>query len=178
MSESFTYEPPDADLYFQTLVKYLKFKKESQLVDLLTGGKCVISSSGAFSRKRWNAYYTTVDFYIPIERFVLVNDEVKRKLIDACACIMPPEVGFDVMDVRFSPLIEEASFEKALGRDFDQIAFTLSQEEVIKVLPDDIREKGREMATAYLHLYCVENCIRLFIQEVAKRSWEIITLKA
>ena len=35
-------------------------------------------------------------------------------------------------------------------------------------LPDDIKDKGKEMSKAYLMLYCVENTIRIFIQDKAK----------
>ena len=38
----------------------------------------------------------------------------------------------------------------------------------LNLLPSDIQEKGREMSEAYLYLYCIENSLRIFIEEVMK----------
>ena len=37
-----------------------------------------------------------------------------------------------------------------------------------QILPDDIIQKGKDMAEVYFYLYCVENSLRLFIEKVAK----------
>lgn len=38
----------------------------------------------------------------------------------------------------------------------------------LNLLPSDIQEKGREMSEVYLYLYCIENSIRIFIEEIMK----------
>jgi len=36
------------------------------------------------------------------------------------------------------------------------------------LLPSDILEKGKEMSEVYLYLYCIENSLRIFIEEIMK----------
>ena len=38
----------------------------------------------------------------------------------------------------------------------------------LNLLPQDIQDKGREMSEVYLYLYCIENSLRIFIDEVRK----------
>lgn len=38
----------------------------------------------------------------------------------------------------------------------------------LNLLPSDIQEKGREMSEVYLYLYCIENSLRIFIEEINK----------
>lgn len=38
----------------------------------------------------------------------------------------------------------------------------------LNLLPQDIQEKGREMSEVYLYLYCIENSLRIFIEEIMK----------
>jgi hypothetical protein len=174
MSDNFTYEEPDEKAYFKTLLEYLRIKGESEIVDLLKGAKCAIQSSSTFSKRRWNAMWTIIYFYVPISKLELVNEEIKRKLIGFCVDIMPAEVGFDVMDIEFSPLMEsiedlsEINTQETLIEDLENISQIISQEIISQILPDDIKQKGKDMAEVYLYLYCVENSLRLFIEKVAK----------
>jgi hypothetical protein len=167
----FTYEPPDEKAYLDTLIRYLKKDGENDIADLLKGARCSIQASSSFSKVRWNACWTTIYFYLPMDKFELVSEDMKRKLIGFCDAIMPREVGFDVMHVEISPFIESVSEIKTaetLIEDLDSVTRTLSQEIISQILPEDIKQKGKEMAEAYLYLYCVENSLRLFIDKVAK----------
>lgn len=38
----------------------------------------------------------------------------------------------------------------------------------LNLLPSDILEKGKEMSEVYLYLYCIENSLRIFIEEIMK----------
>lgn len=38
----------------------------------------------------------------------------------------------------------------------------------LNLLPIDIQEKGRNMSDVYLYLYCIENSLRIFIEEIMK----------
>ena len=111
MSSEFTYEIPNEVGFFNTLVKLLKHKDETEIIEILRNGKCTIQHGSQFSRNfgagRWNAFFTTVYFYIPIENLDKITDEIKERLISICDNIMPVETGLDILSVKFSPSIEE-----------------------------------------------------------------------
>jgi len=125
MSNSdFTYEKPNEEAFFDTLIKYLRMVGEQEIANILWGSKCRIQASGTFSRERWNAMWTAIHFYIPIGKLPLVNDDIAGKLIEICNEIMPVDVGFDVMEVEFSPLIPEHETQKVqveAAKDVDKI---------------------------------------------------------
>lgn len=169
-SNGFTYLKPNDQAFLDILIEYLKVENAREIVDLLKGAKCWIQTSSTFSRKRWNAYWTTIHFHIPVHKLNLVNEDTKQRLVVACNEIMPPEAGFDVMDVEFSPLIPEIGTKQTLIEDLEDTAHTLSQEFISQILPNDIKQKGKDMAEVYLYLYCVENSLRLFIEKVARNE--------
>lgn len=168
MSETdYTYEKPSEKAYFDTLVKYVKYKGENEIFDIIKDGKCTIQSSSSFSNVRWNGMATGVYFYIPITKLGLAKqDSVTEKLTKFCDEIMPAEIGFDIIYVEFSPLLEEKETQKTLIEDLEENSTTLSEKIINELLPDDIKLKGNEMAEIYLYLYCVENSLRLFIKNV------------
>jgi len=47
----------------------------------------------------------------------------------------------------------------------------------LNLLPSDIQEKGREMSEVYLYLYCIENSLRIFIEEITKSETVLIPKK-
>jgi len=166
---SFTYEKPNEKAFFQTLVNTLTLDHRD-IVELLHGGKCAIADTTTFSGKRWDAYYTTIYFYIPFAKLQFVTGQIIETLIAACDGIMPKEAGLDVMNVEFSPLLEEAETLETSILDIEDAAGTLSQEIQQLILPGEVKQKGTDMAGVYLYLYCVENSLRLFIETAAKRS--------
>lgn len=145
VNDDFTYEKPNEQYYFNTLVKYLNLKREKEIVDLLKGAKCTIQTSSRFSEKRWNATWTTIYFYISIDKLDSVNEDIKQKLTNICDSIMPIELGFDVMNVKFSPLITETESQGSLTENLEDVTNTLSQEIIGQILPEDIKTKGRDM---------------------------------
>lgn len=168
-NNDFTYEKPDEKEFLTTLVKYLKeVKGERELAYLLNDAKCSIRPSRDFSRRRWNALWTTVHFYVPIDKLSRIDDEMKEKLRKICDEIMPDEIGFDVMEVTFSPLLVTSQTEETLRNDLEGITRTIAPEIRSQILPDDVIQKGKDMAEVYFYLYCVENSLRLFIERVAK----------
>lgn len=40
--------------------------------------------------------------------------------------------------------------------------------EILTYFPDEIKTKGVEMSEVYLYLYCIENSLRIFIDEIIK----------
>jgi len=163
----FTYQKPDEQAFFDTLIEYLRFKKENKIANLLEGSRCNIETSTAFSYQRWDAYWSRVHFYVPVHKLWLVDESVKRKLVEICGGIMPSEAGFDVMEVEFSPIISRTKTKQTLIESLDGITPTLSQEVIDQILPSDVKNKGKDMVEVYLYLYYVENSLRLFIEKVA-----------
>ena len=167
----FTYQKPEERTYLKGLVEFLIYKGEKELADLLQGAKCIISPSTAFSHKRWNAYWTTIYFYVPISRLKSVTQDKIDRLLSICDEIMPRENGLDVMHVEFSPLLEPAETIDESIVEVEDATAHLSQEVMAKILPPDVKQNGRDMAGLYLYLYCVENSLRLFIDLVARKNF-------
>lgn len=153
------------------MIGYLRHKSEKQIADLLQGSKCVIQDSTTFSGKRWDAFYTTIYFYVPLSKLETVTQQTIDKLIPICDRIMPREAGLDVMNVEFSPLLESAETMDRSLAEVEDSAASLSQEIIAKILPGDIKQKGQDMAGVYLYLYCIENSLRLFIEMVGKKAF-------
>lgn len=167
MSDNFTYESPKGKKYLDALLKYLDAKSESDMYNLLKDSTCEIDASGSFSRKRWDAMYTTIYFYIPADKFssFSIDEKSKARLIDYCDTIMPKNTGLDVMQIEFSPSVEDVFDNGTLEDNLNEISHSIGVTERFR-LPDDILNKGKEMAEVYLYLYAIENYIRLFIEKV------------
>ena len=62
----------------------------------------------------------------------------------------------------------EVEFEDSLAFDNNTIDFEKAVDEIEKnklnILPDDIQKKGREMSGIYYILYCIENSLRIYIE--------------
>jgi len=104
-TQGFTYQKPNERSYLLGVIKVLELDGEAQIADMLKAARCAIRDTTTFSRKRWDAYWTSIDFAVPIAKLVSLDENTKQKLIDACSRTMPAEVGFDVMDVTVSPLL-------------------------------------------------------------------------
>jgi hypothetical protein len=127
----YTYEPPDSEAFMEALLIELKHeileiydlyieREILKLYNLLKNAECEIYHNNIFSRKiignkgRWNAYAAIVRFKIPTNNYDKAKrlekskiwEIVKDKLIEVCNKIMPPECGFDVVDVEFKPLLK------------------------------------------------------------------------
>lgn len=166
---SFTYEQPNEEIFFSTLLKYLEVTGEEEIVKLLKGGKCSFKSDGQYSRDRWNAYWMQVVFYIRMDNLGKVTLDINKKLISICDRLFPPEAGYDVMSVDFRPSLEVYNVEKTMSEDLEDTIHHLSNN-IDNLLPTDVKDKGKEMAEVYIYLYSVENSIRLFIDKVCKEN--------
>jgi hypothetical protein len=163
----FTYDIPNEQLFFNA-VRQMLLKSgndtDIKIGDKLNGAKCSIVSSSQFSRERWNAYSTEVHFYVPLERIAFFDRNVSIRLLSTCDRIMPKNAGYDIQRVEFAPILEDISSEITLTRDLEEIQSSIANQ-TFQLLPDDIKDKGKEMAEVYTYLYCVENSIRLFIDK-------------
>jgi predicted nucleotide-binding protein len=104
-TQGFTYQKPNERSYLFGVIKVLELAGEAQIADMLRGAKCTIRDTTTYSRKRWDAYWTSVDFAVLIPKLRTLDEDAKQKLIDVCSKTMPAEVGFDIMDVTMSPLL-------------------------------------------------------------------------
>jgi hypothetical protein len=170
MSEDFTFELPDSNVYLKGVIALLRSKKETKIADLLVGCKCEISSGGQFSHRRWNAIYTTIVFYVPLVKLDLFTEYERTIISDACKTVMPKNTGYDVMEIEISPSLDEISDEPTLSVDLEKISSELTKK-FSQILPSEILNNGKEMAEVYLYLYCIENSLRIFIESVAKENY-------
>jgi len=170
MSEDFTYEIPNEKDYQITLIGLLKKRGERELVNLLDGAECTIHTTSNFSHKRWNGMWTKIQFAVPIEKLD-PPEEHMQKIIKICDELMPLKAGFDVMKVEFVPMITATKIENSPREDLDKTTEAISKDIMQKILPEDIKDKGREMSRAYLYLYCIENTLRLFVDNVSKKKF-------
>jgi|SRR6218665_272233 len=72
----------------------------------------------------------------------------------------------------FCPLISD---ENSMMDSIEEIQQNLNFGH-LNLLPQDIQQKGREMSEVYLYLYCIENSLRIFIEEVMKKEKETVNI--
>lgn len=166
----YTYKPPADDDYFKRLLIYLKTEGEEEIYNLLKNGRCeIVPTMGQFSRKRWNAYFTTVYFYIPFSKYEKTPTIDEERLKEICNKIMPKKAGLDVMKIEFTP--DVSSEDQTLSEEIDEFIEGESERIVPSILSEQIKENGKEMARIYVYLYCIENMIRRFIETIAKKRY-------
>lgn len=170
MSEKFTYDIPDSNLYLKGVIALLRSKNETKIADLLIGCKCDISHASQFSRRRYDAFYTWIKFYVPLSKLESFSEYAKQRILEECNAAMPDISGLDVMKIEISPLLEEISEEPTLSVDLEKISTELTKK-FAQILPPEILNNGKEMAEVYLYLYCIENSLRIFIESVAKENY-------
>src|SRR5579862_6001941 len=167
----FSYEPPDCDDYLSALLVTLESSSERDLVHVLAGATCSISVSSSFSGLRWNAYSAEVYFYLQPSKLGLVTQKIRERLQVYCDRVMPKDAGLDVLMVDFSAQLGACRNGPGLTDEIAELTDKLSSTASLANLPQDLLDRGREMAELYLYLYCVENVLRLYIESVAKASF-------
>lgn len=166
----FTYQPPDETAYHKAVLLALAKAGQTDLRNALAKAKCSINSSGTYSHQRWNAVYTSVTFRVPMNDYesLVIGEEEKGILRSICSKVMPSDAGLDIMDVDVAPSVDIEEGSKNLEQDLQKVTILLQSATAEFTLPDDILDKGRNMADTYLYLYSVENYLRLFIEKVAR----------
>lgn len=105
---SFTYQPPDDQRFHQMLVTYLETQNRHEVATLLVNVRLEVTSDGIFSRVRWDGFRATLRLTVPIARLAAYTDGVRRELLGAAQLIMPPDVGYDLLDVEVAPAFDDA----------------------------------------------------------------------
>lgn len=171
----FTYEIPNEENFLRAVLISLKQKGRNDIASLLEGSKCTISHGGQFSRRRWDAFWTTVHFDIPMNKYEEVmsqiTEEIREVIRTVCDEVMPPKSGLDVMGVKFSLSLEDVPRKKDLMTDLKRITDELPPQLRSEIIPEDIKEKAKQMSEIYTYLYCVENSLRVFIEKIARQNY-------
>lgn len=168
---NFTYELPDEVMFFQAILSVLKNDRNysaNNAYDIFKDGYCEISASSSYSQKRWNAMYTSVNFYIPQDKYgknANVIQSLKSSLKKVCEEVMPPNAGYDVMEIHISPSLKISS-EDPLNE-----IITTANLSKLNILSEEIKNKGIEMSELYASLYCIENSLRVFIDKIFMESF-------
>ena len=174
MSE-FTYEVPNEDKFLQAVLILIKQKGNYGLASLLSDSKVTITKTTSFSRVRWDAYYTIVNFSVPpskYEKVVVGISGIEREIIkNLCNKAMPSKSGLDIMEVSFSISLDDAHEITDPMKDLEKISNELPEQLKIEIIPQDIRTKAKEMSEVYLYTYCAENSLRAFIEKIAVDSY-------
>jgi Restriction endonuclease len=104
----FTYQPPDDLRFHQMLVTYLETQNRHDMASLLANVKLEVKSDGIFSRRRWDGFFATLRLTVPIARLAAYSDDSKRELLSAAQLLMPPDVGYDLLEVEVAPAFDDA----------------------------------------------------------------------
>lgn len=164
MSE-FTYETPDNQLFFKAILSIMRSDPKYAkgiFYNVLKDGYCEINAGSRFSMHRWDAMYTSINFYIPQTTFSKYASNiplVKETLKTISSSVMPPNAGLDIMEINISPILYTQS-----DNILNDIIESVNQTQ-LNILSDDIKAKGKEMSELYVTLYCIENSLRNFIDK-------------
>lgn len=169
MSE-FTYEWPNAEDFYAGVraVVQSQYSYEKELCSLIDIGRCEFYGTTNYSRNRWDAYYAEVHFFIPIgaySKYSGMLDKYQNLLLGVCQRVMPPETGYDIMEVTISPILSSEVKKDALT-EIKKVA----EESAYLNINDDLIEKGKKMADAYVTLYALENFVRQYIGKKLKEK--------
>lgn len=179
MSE-FTYELPFSnEKLLQGILIELKRTNNNEIIPSRKASKISIDDLGTSyyvdQSGRWNARGVKVKFYVnPNSIEALSKDEYRSIIFEICSNLIPGEVGYDIKEIAFVPDlnidIDIDSHEDIIVELENQINQSTS-DILPKILPAEIRDKGREMAELYTFLYSIENSLRIFFEIVATEKY-------
>ncbi|MEK4429041.1 Swt1 family HEPN domain-containing protein [Paenibacillus sp. FSL M7-0802] len=177
MSE-FTYELPFSnEKLLQGILIELKRTNKNEIIPSLKASKISIDDLGTSyyvdRSGRWNARGVKVKFYVnPNSIEALSKDEYRGIIFEICSNLIPGEVGYDIKEIAFVPdlNIDIDSHEDIIVELENQINESTS-DILPRILPAEIRDKGREMAELYTFLYSIENSLRIFFEIVATEKY-------
>jgi hypothetical protein len=170
----FTYEIPNEERYLQALLIKLGEIGRDDLAYQLSWCKCSITKTTNFSKLRWDGYYTIIDFEVPLDiysRFVAgISEDDKKCISNICNEVMPPKNGLDAMEINFKISLDEESRKDDALTELAKATSEFSARIKNEILPEDIKQKAKEMSEVYLYTYCVENALRAFITKAAEEK--------
>lgn len=177
-TSDFTYTMPFSNEKFLLgILSEIKRKGETTLYHYLKNSHLSIDELGTSyyvdHSGRWNATGINIKFYVnPASIDSLSIDRHKNILFTICCNLIPGEVGFDLKNIIFAPdLSIDFEDKEDIVADLEYQASKTSNAILKKILPEDIREKGKDMSEIYTYLYAVENSLRVFIEIVSKEKY-------
>ena len=160
----FTYKLPDNKSFFFFFVTIMKNNpKYSDYYSIIADGYCEISDSNRYSGKRWDAMYSSVHFYIEADTYAKHAPDihgVEDALLKICQMVMPPNAGYDIMEISISPYLKTEVNKDVLNEIIEFV-----DRAKLDFLSEDIKQKGKEMSDLYVTFYCLENMLRNFIDK-------------
>lgn len=161
----FTYLLPDENKFLQELLTLMsKSSKENirKIYNVIKYAKLEFRESTEFSHKVWNAYKLFITLRLPIDiysenqtMFEGFSSEIKK----IAQALLPSDSGYYVWNVDIVPTIDTAE-----QGGLEVISSSLNNDK-LDILDNDIVEKGKKMADAYLIMYCLENLLRNFVDK-------------
>lgn len=171
MSE-FTYQVPDEKKFLFALKETFKHMKRDDCVKLLNCCATMeITSTGQFTRARWNEYETYVVFRTTLEGLTLVTDELKKKILQQCDKLMPAQSGLGIVSVDFSPdfdSVSEDSDPEEFADSLTKMAANFDVELAKEFLPSELVDKGHKLSGIYQMLFLIENSLRRLVDKVLR----------
>ncbi|MGC9515350.1 hypothetical protein [Methanocrinis sp.] len=143
---------------------------DDETVDILEESDCNVITSTTYSGIRWNACSMKVHFRVPLDKYDHLDNTRKKSLKKYCNDIVDPTDGYDVVDVEIIPKVGEDAGGK-LKREIIHIQESIERTLSRNILPQEVLNKGSEMSFVYLYLYCVENSLRLLIEDVGLENY-------
>lgn len=124
---------------------------------------------------RWNAIGVKIKFYVnPNSIETLSKDEYRGIIFEICDNLIPGEVGYDIKEIVFVPDLNiDIDSHEDIIIDLENQINQSTSDILPKILPPEIRDKGREMAELYTFLYSIENSLRIFFEIVATEKYGI-----
>lgn len=159
----FTYELPLPEVFLNGLKTFVNsmpvIKYKEELKEILDFARCEFYNTNQFSGKRWDATGLNIRFYLPINiysRYSLKLKDINSSLLGICNKVMLPSAGYDILDISISPdVLADIDPLSEIKEIVEKSDFLNISEEIV--------EKGKQMAKAYVTLYALENHIRHFI---------------
>ena len=167
----FTYELPNEKNVLNTVLTMLHSSVDVNdriIYEIIKTSTLSYQESTEFSQQRWNAYKLGITFRMPTTDYAKNSKllpGVKSKLREICSKIIPSECGYDLTSLEVVPEITTTKVDA-----IDEISSTVSIDKK-NILSSDIIEKGKQMANAYIMMYCLENLLRKYIDSVLSRDF-------
>ncbi len=111
----FTYELPTSQTFLYTLRQYFEALGRTDIAELLSNSTCELLPSSSYSPRRWNTFYTTCVFRVPVTRLASFTDDIRKELYEAVQEIFPKEAGYEIHELHVSPLLENPPDDERVG---------------------------------------------------------------
>lgn len=166
----FTYELPNERNLLNTVLTILQSSVDVEdkiVYEMVKASTLSYEETTDYSHLRWNAFNLGITFRMPTTDYAKNSKLLpgaKSKLLEICSKTIPAECGYDLTSVDIVPEISTTKVDA-----IDEIANSINFGKK-NILSYDIIEKGKQMANAYIMMYCLENLLRKYIDSVLSQE--------